>query len=592
MPPFASATQRADDELSPAVGLENNNISLLDAAKDIPLVLPKGDYMSVMLASLAANVLALALPVMTLQVYDRILVNGGISTLAVLSGAVLVAVIAEWFLRVSRSYIMGMAGTRFELNTSEEAVRRILAADLRKSERHNAGEYLEGLSAIGRMRDFYAGNLVTSFVDMPFMAIYLALIAYLAHSLVWVPTVLLVLFGMIVWMMGRHMRSLVRRREESDSHRYSRVIEMLSGLHSVKGLGLEAKMQRLYERLLAEGSEPDYALSMTNGLAYMLGGLMSQIMMVAVVVAGAPLVIEGGLSMGALIACLLLSGRLTQPLMRALSLWANFQEVRLAREQVATLYALPKRENGSSDSALNFGDDAVPVTGEVAMRDVSFHYHEAARWVVHDVSLEIPAGQAVALMGTDAIAKSALLELMVGLYAPTRGQVWVDGMPVADLPDEIRSRHVAYVPADAEIFRGTIMENLCQFQPQYEAAARELSEWMGIAEDVSKLPMGYETPLSPAGQGDEISPGLRQRVAIVRALVTHPRLLLLDNADRALDRRGYNCLFRLLGQIKGKATIVLVSEDQNLLRLTDRRLVIHQGALLGTVPEMGQKRTK
>ncbi|MBM3617914.1 MAG: ATP-binding cassette domain-containing protein, partial [Alphaproteobacteria bacterium] len=212
-------------------------------------------------------------------------------------------------------------------------------------------------------------------------------------------------------------------------------------------------------------------------------------------------------------------------------------------------------------------------------------YHDTARWVLNDVTLDIPAGQAVALMGTDAIAKSAMLELMVGLYAPEQGNVWVDEMLVADLPDDVRSRHVAYVPSDAEIFRGTIMENLCQFQPEHEAAARELAGWMGITADVSKLPMGFETPLSPAGQGDEISPGLRQRVAIVRALVAHPKLLLLDNADRALDRTGYNHLFKLLGELKGKATIVLVSEDQNLLRLTDRRLVIHQGALLGTVPE-------
>lgn len=581
----ASVLPQLEDELTDRISMKGKSSSLLDAAKDIPLVLPRADYLSVMLASLGANVLALALPIMTLQVYDRILVNGGMATLAVLAGGVVLAVAAEWMLRVARSYIMGMAGTRFEMNTSEEAVRRILSADIQQSGKHNAGEYLESLSAIGRMRDFYAGNLVTSFVDMPFMAIYLVLIAYLAGGLVWVPMVLLALFGMVVWMMGRHMRNLVRRREESDSLRYSRVIEMLSGLHSVKGLGLEAKMQRLYEEKLAEGSEPDYSLAMTNGLAYMLGGLMSQIMMVAVIVAGAPLVIEGAISMGALIACLLLAGRLTQPLMRALSLWANFQEVRLAREQVATLYALPEHDiQAPADEEVRVEENA-PVAGEISLQDVSFRYHDAARWVLHDVSLNIPAGQTVALMGTDAIAKSAMLELMVGLYAPSAGQVWVDGMPVSKLSDAVRSRHIAYVPADAEIFRGTIMENLCQFQPRYEAAARELSEWMGIAEDVAKLPMGYETPLSPAGQGDEISPGLRQRVAIVRALVSHPRLLLLDNADRALDRSGYNSLFRLLGQLKGQATIVIVSEDQNLLRLTDRRLVIHQGALLGAVPE-------
>lgn len=564
---------------------EQQESSVFQLARDIPAVLPKGDYAAVLLASFCSNIFALALPIMTLQVYDRILVSGSVSTLSVLTAGVVIAVMAEWVLRVSRSYIMGMAGVQFEINTSEEALRRVLAADLKDSERHEAGEYLEGLSAIGRVRDFYSGHLVTALVDMPFIIIYLLLIGYLAGEMVWVPMGLLVMFGLIVWVLGRHMRGLVRAREESDSHRYSQVIEMLSGLHSVKALALEDKMQRLYEKLLVDGSARDYALSMTSGIANMLGGIMSQVMMVAVVVAGAPMVIQGNVSMGSLIACLLLAGRLTQPLMRALSLWAHFQEVRLAREQMSTLYSL---------QSVDVTEDAIaepkpsevfaPVTGAVKLEDVSFRYQENTRWLLRDIQLDIKAGQMVALMGSDVVARTAMLELLAGLYAPEKGTIQVDGLNVSELPDDLRARHVAYVPSDAVIFRGTILENICQFNPAYEAAARQLAEWMGITEDVSKLPMGFETPLSPSGQGDEISPGLRQRIAIVRALAPHPRLILLDNADHALDRDGYNSLFTLLGQLKSVATVVLVSDDQNLLRLADRKLTLHHGAFLGAVP--------
>lgn len=571
---------------------EQEQTTVFDLARDIPSVLPRGDFAAVLLASFCANLLALALPVMTLQVYDRILVSGSVPTMSVLAAGVVVAVVAEWALRVARSYVMGMAGAQFELHTSEQALRRVLAADLKESRRHEAGEYLEGLTAIGRVRDFYSGHLVTALVDMPFIAVYLLLIGYLAGSMVLVPMGLLAMFGLIVWVLGRHMRSLVRLREESDSHRYSQVIEMLTGLHSVKAQALEARMQRLYEKLLVEGSGRDYALSMTGGLANMLGGIMSQIMMVAVVVAGAPMVIKGDMSMGALIACLLLAGRLTQPLMRALSLWAHFQEVRLAREQMATLYALeysaPEEENPmpAADEAAALQEQAFArVTGKVRLQNLSFRYQPNTRWLLRDLSLEIEAGSMVALMGGDVVAKTAFLELLAGLYAPEQGEVQVDGLPVAGLKDGIRSRHVAYVPADAVIFRGTILENICQFNPHYEQPARQLAEWMGIAEDVAKLPMGYETPLSSSGQGDEISPGLRQRIAIVRALVPHPRLILLDNADHALDRNGYNRLFELLGQLKGAATVVLVSDDQNLIRLADRKLTIHHGAVISAVPQ-------
>lgn len=571
---------------------EQEQTTVFTLARDIPTVLPKGDFAAVLLASFCANILALALPIMTLQVYDRILVSGSVSTMSVLAAGVGIAVMAEWTLRVARSYVMGMAGAQFELRTSEQALRRVLAADLKDSERHEAGEYLEGLTAIGRVRDFYSGHLVTALVDMPFIAVYLLLIGYLAGAMVWVPMGLLVMFGLIVWVLGRHMRSLVRLREESDSHRYSQVIEMLSGLHSVKALALEAKMQRLYERLLVEGSGRDYALSMTGGLANMLGGIMSQIMMVAVVVAGAPMVIKGDMSMGALIACLLLAGRLTQPLMRALSLWAHFQEVRLAREQMATLYALEYAEPeedayipSDEETQQAYAATFARVSGTVQVQGISFRYQPNTRWLLRDVSLEIETGNMLALMGGDVVAKTAFLELLAGLYAPEQGEVLVDGLQVAKLADDIRSRHVAYVPSDAVIFRGTILENICQFNPHYEPSARQLAEWMGIAADVAKLPMGYETPLSPSGQGDEISPGLRQRIAIVRALAPHPRLILLDNADHALDRDGYNSLFELLGQVKGSATVVLVSDDQNLIRLADRKLTIHHGAFISAVPQ-------
>jgi ATP-binding cassette, subfamily C, bacterial LapB len=564
---------------------EQEESSVFQLARDIPAVLPKGDYAAVLLASFCSNVFALALPIMTLQVYDRILVSGSVSTLSVLTAGVVIAVMAEWVLRVSRSYIMGMAGVQFEINTSEEALRRVLAADLKDSERHEAGEYLEGLSAIGRVRDFYSGHLVTALVDMPFILIYLLLIGYLAGEMVWVPMGLLVMFGLIVWVLGRHMRGLVRAREESDSHRYSQVIEMLSGLHSVKALALEDKMQRLYEKLLVDGSARDYALSMTSGIANMLGGIMSQVMMVAVVVAGAPMVIQGDVSMGSLIACLLLAGRLTQPLMRALSLWAHFQEVRLAREQMSTLYSLQSVDvHEGALREVKVSEAFAPVKGAVKLEDVSFRYQENTRWLLRDIQLEIQSGQMVALMGSDVVARTAMLELLAGLYTPEKGAIHVDGLNVAELPDDLRARHVAYVPSDAVIFRGTILENICQFNPAYEAAARQLAEWMGITEDVSKLPMGFETPLSPSGQGDEISPGLRQRIAIVRALAPHPRLILLDNADHALDRDGYNSLFALLGQLKSVATVVLVSDDQNLLRLADRKLTLHHGAFLGAVP--------
>lgn len=569
--------------------LYEKDASILHMVREIPSILPKGDYSAVLLASFGVNVLALALPVMTLQVYDRILVNGSIETMTVLAIGVVIAVALEWMLRISRSYIMGMSGVHFETVASEEALRKVVKLDLKAAQKHEAGEYLEGLSSISRLRDFYSGQLVTSFVDMPFILIYLFLIAYLAGSMVLVPIALLLLFGGVVWACGRSLRDLVRQKEETDAFRYSQIIEILTGLHTVKGLALESKAQRLYERSLVDAAHKEYALSITGGLTNMLGGIMSQIMMVAVVVAGAPTVIKGDISMGALIACLLLAGRLTQPLMRALSLWANFQEVRLAREQMEELFQFEK--DVPSLGLLNEKERAVlpvapqaneRVCGAVELANISFRYEDNSRWLLRNVEMKIEAGEFICLMGGDGTAKTAFLELLAGLYNPDEGRILIDGQTIDSLTPNA-ARHIAYVPSDAVIFRGSILENICQFNAAYETQARQLAAWMGIETDVAKLPMGYETPLTPSGHGEEISPGLRQRVAIVRALSPHPRLILLDNADHALDRKGYNHLFELLAQLKGIATIVAVTDDHNIMRLSDRKLTIHNGAFWGAV---------
>lgn len=575
---IASAAMEVGEEkvLPSEFTMEEPKSASPKATPILPGVLSRTDIASIILASLSANVLALSLPFMTMQVYDRILVSGGISTLVVLATGVVIAVILEWLLRMTRAYLMGMASARFEREASEDAISRIMHTELRQAEHHQAGEYLEGLSAISKMRDFYAGQLLTTMMDVPFMAIYLSLIAFLAGGLVWVPIVLLCLFGLIVWIIGRHMRTLVQRREENDSNRYSQMIEMLSGLHTVKSLGLEAKMQRIYERLLTSSTHDDYALSVTNGLATMMGGIFSQVMMIAVVVAGSPMVITANISMGTLIACLLLAGRLSQPLMRGLSLWVHFQEVRLAREQIASLYSLPSIEKDMEITE-------TPVIGSIEFNEVSFRYTESSRLVLDNMTLTVNPGQVIALMGSDIVAKTAFMELISGLYVPDNGDVIVDDMVIARAQDNERCRHVAYVPADAALFRGSILENMTQFQPKYEPNAKQLAEWMGLAAEVSKLPMGYETPLSVSGIGDEISPGMRQRVAIIRSLAPHPRVLLLDNPDRALDREGYNCLFDLVGNLKGTVTMVLITDDQNLLSLAERRLVIHQGKIMGPV---------
>lgn len=537
----------------------------------LSMPIPLGTRAILITSSCAINTVMLAMPLATLQIYDRVLTHPQTGTLPMLAMGVLAALVLETALRLARSRLTSGLAHAYELGMSTRMVAQVIGSWVLPAQRKHYGEYLQALGALGRMRDYALQRLVAVSVDVPYLLLFLLALWMVGGVLVLVPLLAVAAFAALVMHWGGRLRAAIHARNTHDQQRYGFMLESLAGAHAIKALGMEPRFITRYHQLQCSVGGDSFRIALLNHALAGSGAMFSQAMVVMVVACGAPLVLQGALSMGALIACVLLSGRLIQPLQHGLSCWMSYQEFEQAAEQYHTVTNLPMQP-------LLCGLHLPEREGRVEISHLGFRYDEQHPLVLQQVNLAVAAGEAVAITAESNAGRSTLLKLVGGLYQPTSGSITIDGVDPAQLLPSALARYMGYLSSDAVLLRGTIMQNLSGFDASMEGRALEMARLIGLDPLVAKLPAGYETQLDGSG-ADVIPPGMRQRVCIARALRHKPKLILFDQADRSLDREGYHQLFSLLARLKGKASMLIVTDDQNLMRLCDRRLQLHAGVL-------------
>lgn len=526
-----------------------------------------GSIFDLILASVFINVLALAMPITLLQVYDRIIPNSAEGTLVLLVSGVGTALMLEALLRLGRSYVSGWMGARFEHLAGSAAMERLMNVSIIDYDRHGAGAHLERYNALSTLKEFYAGQAILVACDLPFALIYLGAIAYLASHLVVVPIIVIVLFALAAFILGRKLRTSLTSRLQADDRRFSFIIEVLSGIHTVKGLAMEEQMVRRYERLQETCAEAEYNVALNSASAQSTGALFSQIVLFGVVGYGATFVIDGALTVGGLAACTMLSGRSMQPMQKAVGIWTRLQSIQLARERLSDLFGMQVEKMP--------GLPELPqVKGDVELDNVTFTYGknkdgEVLPPLFENVNIHIKAGETVGVSGGNASGKTSLLYIIMGVLAPTGGAVRIDGLDIGEYaPSSIR-RQAAYLPQEGILFNGTILENITMFRDDKSDDALDISKILGLDTVVAHMPQGYETKVGD-GASDKLPRGFRQRIAIARALVDKPRILLFDEANTSMDGAGDATLKFLLERLKGRVTLVLVTPRPSMLSIADR----------------------
>ncbi len=547
-----------------------------DAALGAFAYMPGGIF-DLVLSSTFINVLALALPLTLLQVYDRIIPNDGQETLALMIIGVGVALALEAILKLGRSYVSGWMAARFEHLAGCNAMERLLNAPIIDYERQGAGVHLERMNALSVLKEFYAGQAVLAICDLPFAFIYLGAIYYLAGSLVLVPMVLILFFVLSAASVGRKLKTSLEARMFADDRRYNFIIEVLGGVHTIKGLAMEEQMLRRYERLQETCAGAERQVSLNSASAVGVGAVFSQLTMFAVVGFGSTFVVDGVLTVGGLAACTMLAGRSMQPLQKAVGIWTRFQSISLARDRLRELFKMKTEPVGN---IAEMGE----IKGELELRDIWFSFGknrdgEELPPVFENLSLHVPSGSTVGIRGENASGKTSLLQLMNGLLLPTKGNMLVDGVDISEYEPSMLRRELAYLPQEGLLFNGTLLENLTMFRPELNEIAYDMARLLGLDHVVAHMPFGYDTPVGD-GAGETMPRGIKQRIAIARALVDKPRVLLFDEANTAMDSAGDAMLKDLLERLRGRVTLVLVTPRPSLLELADVVYEISEHSLI------------
>lgn len=524
------------------------------------------------LSSLCINLLALALPILILQVYDRILVSENVGTLYVLAAGVCMIVVVEGVLRLMRAYLVHWVGAVYEHTILSNSMRHLLSADLVDVENMSSAEQLQRLGGVSKLKEFYSGQALIALLDLPFVLVFIGLIGYLAGELVYVPIVLLCVFALLAWRLGSDLKTRLAVRDEIDEKKTGSIIEALNGIHTIKAMGAERLFQRRFEMLQDDSSKANYFVAKGNNTAANYSYLFTHAMIIGVMGFGTPMAMNGELTLGTLIACVLLSGRIMRPVQKTLSIWARYQDYRLAKNAVRKNFEMPVPARLKSV-------EGVERAGKLEINNLCFSYGNSEKRLFDNINLKLTRGQCIAISGENSSGRTSLLKLIAGLYQPTSGEVLVNGVPAYQYPSHELVRQVGYMAMEGMIFNGTIRDNISAFGEIPDEHVREIMHLLDMDKEIAKLPLGMETKLE-GRSADPVPPGLKQRISIARTLALKPRILLFDNADRSLDKAGYNQVYRLLGRLRGKATMIIVSDDYNMMWLANKDYTLQGGQLV------------
>ncbi len=534
-------------------------------------------YRDVLGAALLINLFALAVPLFTMNVYDRVVPNRALETLWVLAIGVGVVLIADVVLRMLRGYFVDLASARVDLQLSALIMERVLG--MRMEERPaSVGSFAANLRSFESVRDFITSATVTALIDLPFAVIFLLVTAWIAWPLILPPLAGILIVAAYAFVIQHRMHELSETTYRAAAQRNATLVESLTGLETIKAHGAEAQMQSRWETSAAFLSRVSNQTRILSASAVNGASTVQQLVSVAVVLLGVYLIAENQLSMGGLIACSMLASRALAPLGQLVGLLMQYQTARTSLESLDKTMNNPvERPPGA-----NFIQRR-ELRGDIEFKDVSFSYPNRQDSALRNVSFRIAAGEKVALIGRVGSGKTTVEKLILGLYRPTSGAVLLDGIDVRQLDPADMRRNVGYVGQDATLFFGTLRDNIVLGQPQFDdAAVVAAAEIAGLGEFVNAHPQGFDMLIGE--RGESLSGGQRQSVAVARAVLGNAPILLLDEPTSAMDFSTEERIKDNLKRYAAGKSVVLVTHRTSLLDMVDRIIVVDGGRILADGP--------
>jgi subfamily B ATP-binding cassette protein HlyB/CyaB len=517
-------------------------------------------WRDVLLASLAIQLMGLATPLFTQVMIDKVIVHHAVSTLLVIAFGMFIFLIFNAVMSWVRQYLVTHTGNRIDSVLGSQVFAHLFRLPLRYFEHRSTGTLVARLQGIESIREFLSGAAVTLILDVPFLVIFLAIMFYYS----WLLTVAALAILLLIVLLSLFITPMLRKRLNHQfllgARNQAFVTEYVSGMETVKSLQMEPRVVSRYGEYLAGYLEAGFNSRQLSNSYNVAANTLEQLMTLVILCLGAWLVMTthdrdtGEFTIGMLVAFQMFAGRLSQPVLRMVGLWQEFQQASIAVTRLGDVMhapaepysLLPAREGGGR--------------GKVEIRNLGFRYADNLPYLFQDFSMSIAPGRCIALMGPSGSGKSTLVKLMQGFYLPGEGGIHIDDRDIRHFSANELRHHFGVVPQETILFSGTLYENLTLASPHATfdqvVQACKLAE---IHDAIEKLPEGYQTRIGERGVG--LSGGQKQRVAIARALLKHPKILLFDEATSSLDSVTAEHFAATVNQLKGKVTILFIAHQ-------------------------------
>jgi len=547
----------------------------------------RGILGQVLLASFVVQLFSLANPLLIQVIIDKVISQRSLDTLQVLGIALVVVTLLEGLIGSLRTFLFTETTNRLDMRLGAEVIDHLLRLPLDYFDRRPVGELGTRIAELEKIRNFLTGQALTTLLDAAFSVIYIVVMLLYSWLLTLIAlSVLPIQIGLTVIgapLFRRQYRDTAQENARTQSH----LVEVLTGIQTVKAQNVEMisrwKWQSLYSNYIARAFEKTItgtAISETSQVLQKLSQLL-------VLWVGATLVLKGEMSLGQLIAFRIISGYVTQPLLRLSSIWQNIQELRVSFERLADVVDTPEE----SDEADKGKIPLPPIEGEVRFEDVCFSFQPSGPLVLNHIDLTIPAGTFVGIVGQSGSGKSTLTKMISRLYSPRSGRIFIDGSDIDKVELYSLRRQIGIVPQEPLLFTGSVAENIALTDPDATSDAIVEAARLACAHEfIMDLPGGYSADVGE--RGANLSGGQRQRLALARTLLSRPRLLVLDEATSALDydteRRVCDNLLDNLRQ----CTVFFITHRLSTIRRADRIVMLHEGAIaeVGSHDELIERR--
>jgi len=537
----------------------------------------RGLLLQVLLASFVVQLFSLANPLLIQVIIDKVISQRSLDTLQVLGIALVVVTLMEGVIGSLRTFLFSETTNRIDLRLGSEVIDHLLRLPLSYFDRRPVGELGTRIAEMEKIRNFLTGQALTTVLDAAFSVIYIVVMVIYSWVLTLIAlSVLPIQIGLTLLgapLFRRQYRDAATQNARTQSH----LVEVLSGIQTVKAQNVEMisrwKWQDFYSQYIARTFEKTItgtALTETSQVLQKLSQLL-------VLWVGASLVLKGELSLGQLIAFRIISGYVTQPMLRLSGIWQSIQELKVSFERLADVVDTPEESNDEDKQKIPLP----PVDGRVVFENVTFTFPGASTPVLQNINLDISAGTFVGIVGQSGSGKSTLTKLLTRLYAPGQGRVLIDGFDIDKVELYSLRRQIGIVPQEPLLFSGTVAENIALTDP--DSTSDSIVEAASLAcahEFIMELPSGYSTNVGERGAG--LSGGQRQRIALARTLLSRPKMLVLDEATSALDydteRRVCNNLLENISH----CTVFFITHRLSTIKRADLIVMMHQGAVVET----------